>query len=362
MTFKKIDLRTYKIDETTSDLRLASNIYTNSGIMIAPKDTRLDTYMIGLMLKHGRTIITVWFKAEREAAAETSRGLVDSEREVERVKFVENYTKVEEQIVEVLDSVRAGKPIDIDKTYEMTSNMIDNMRNKNDIFLYMNHIRDYDGRTASHSNHVALVSNVFGRWLGLTKDDLAVLTVGGVLHDVGKIEVPQEIINKPGKLTRLEYEIVKEHTERGYQLLKKRDLPVDAVMGVYSHHERNDGSGYPRGLKGDEINVAAKAIAIVDIFEAMTTNRPYREAICPFDVIRTLEVGMYGDLDTELLLTFLKNIANNYVGGNVVLSDGTHGKVVFINPNNITRPIIQTVDDRFIDLTERANIKVVSLT
>jgi putative nucleotidyltransferase with HDIG domain len=364
MTFKKIDLTKLKIDDNLSRLRLAANIYSKIGILIAPKNTRLDVYVIDIILKHGRTLVTVW-QADKLADkdfVDKTREAVETDKELSFQKFQIEYKEADKQINEVLDAVRTGRPIDIDKTYEITNTMIENMNNKSDIFVFMNRIRNYDIGTAGHSNHVALISNVFGRWLGLPKDELALMTVGGVLHDAGKCEIPQYIINKPGKLTKVEYDIVKSHAEKGYQMLKDRDMPKDAIMCVYSHHERSDGSGYPLGLRGDEINFAARAVAIVDIFEAMTTNRPYRDAMCPFDVIRTLEVGMYGDLDTELLLVFLKNIAQNYVGGNVVLSDGSEGKVVFINPNNITRPIIQTFDDKFIDLSEKSNVKIVSVS
>jgi HD-GYP domain-containing protein (c-di-GMP phosphodiesterase class II) len=143
--------------------------------------------------------------------------------------------------------------------------------------------------------------------------------------------------------------------------LKKYDLPKGAVTCALSHHEKVDGTGYPHGLKGEKISFYAKCIAIIDIFDAMTSTRVYRVKRCPFDVIRQLEQGMYGDLDTELLLVFLKNIAENYLGAWVQLSDKATAQVVFIHPADISRPIVRTQNDKFLDLSKQRNLKIVSL-
>jgi putative nucleotidyltransferase with HDIG domain len=222
-------------------------------------------------------------------------------------------------------------------------------------------MQGHDVHTFSHSNNVAMLANVFGNWLGLSQNDLMTLTIGGMFHDVGKTEIPNEIITKPAKLTDSEYAIIKTHPLEGFEMLRKIDLPKEVTFCALEHHEKIDGTGYPNSKKGDSINYNSKIIAICDIYEAMTAKRVYRDKICPFEVIKSFESGMYGALDTELLLIFLKKIAENYLNAWVDLSNGTSAKIMFIHPAKIAQPIVQTEDEKFIDLAERTDIKILKI-
>lgn len=123
------------------------------------------------------------------------------------------------------------------------------------------------------------------------------------------------------------------------------------------HHERIDGSGYPMGVKQNQLNDYSRLVAIADIFDAMTSNRSYRKRICAFDVIRNLEDNYYGQLDMQFLLTFTKNIAYSYVGSYVRLSTGQVGVVVFINPTDLSRPTVRLSKD-VIDLSMKRDVKI----
>jgi HD-GYP domain-containing protein (c-di-GMP phosphodiesterase class II) len=127
------------------------------------------------------------------------------------------------------------------------------------------------------------------------------------------------------------------------------------------HHEKMDGSGYPMGVKEEKIGNMAKIITICDIYDAMTANRVYRDRICPFEVIKTFETKVYGELDTKYLLLFLKNIAYTYIGHWVRLSDGTEAEVMFINGAQLSRPLVRTKDEKFIDLSVEKRLYIDSL-
>lgn len=191
----------------------------------------------------------------------------------------------------------------------------------------------------------------------MSEEEGKLLTVAGVLHDVGKTKVDPVVLNKEGKLTNEEYEIVKKHSYLGYKMVEKSDLPEEIKSAVLMHHEKIDGSGYPMGLKGDKISKFAKIVCICDIYDAMTSNRVYRDKICPFDVIRSFEKSSLGVLDTEYLLIFLQNIAYTYVGSMVELSDGRTAEVVFINSANLSMPIVKC-DDSFMDLSQTSDITI----
>lgn len=136
-----------------------------------------------------------------------------------------------------------------------------------------------DPYTAGHERKVGNLAVEIGRKMKLSNKQIECIYVAGYLHDIGKISVPAEILSKPGKLSDIEYEIIKTHVKCGYDVLKKVELPWPVAEVVYQHHERVDGSGYPRGLKGNEIKVESKTIAVADVIEAMTAHRPYRPSL-----------------------------------------------------------------------------------
>lgn len=158
-----------------------------------------------------------------------------------------------------------------------------------------------------HSINVSLLSMVLGRRLGLDKGRLQSLGMGALLHDVGMAKVPPEILNKPGELTEEELAEVKKHPRQGHQLLSlAKNMPYDALNIVLNHHERWDGQGYPTGLSGENIPMLARLVKVVDTYDAMTSPRPYREAMAPPEAAVTLlnEAGV--SLDHELTVEFIK--------------------------------------------------------
>jgi len=157
-----------------------------------------------------------------------------------------------------------------------------------------------DPYTSGHAQRVAFLAETIARELGWDEDRLLALRLAGELHDIGKIGIPQDLLTKPGRLTRIEYQLVQEHVEKCHHLLKNIQFrfPLDEI--VYQHHERLDGSGYPRGLKGEEILPEARILAISDVMEAMTYHRPYREALGVEKALAEIKAGAGTRYDKEL--------------------------------------------------------------
>ena len=181
------------------------------------------------------------------------------------------------------------------------------------VFDMLHNIEDYNDSTYSHSLNVALISNVIGNWIGYNEQDLEVLTLAGLLHDIGKLMIPEDILKKPDKLTDEEFQLIKLHPIMGYDLIKDEDLDPRIKEAVLKHHERCDGSGYPSMLKGDNINEFAKIIAIADIYDAMTSKRSYREALCPFEVIRLFEDEGFQKYDATFNLVMDDKVKLSYL-------------------------------------------------
>lgn len=221
----------------------------------------------------------------------------------------------------------------------------------------MRALKDVDDLTYIHSINVSLICHLFGQWLKMDEHELGVLTLAGLLHDIGKLKIPKKIIQKPGKLTNDEYNVVKRHTAYGYEILKEKNIDNRIKEVALWHHERCDGKGYPYGLKGDKIPLFAKIVAIADVYDAMTADRVYRHGLCPFDVIDIFETEGLHQFDVKLIVMLLTKIAESYINESVRLSDGREGKVVLLNKERLARPVVQ-LEDGFIDLSQQVDLHI----
>jgi putative nucleotidyltransferase with HDIG domain len=217
-------------------------------------------------------------------------------------------------------------------------------------FDMLHNLRSSDDSVYSHSLNVAMIARILGRWLRWSRADLDTLILAGLIHDVGKVTIPPEILNKEEKLTDEEFALIRQHPQVGYDMVK--DLSIDERIkdAVLKHHERYDGSGYPSGLEGDDLDDFSTVIAIADVYDAMTAARAYRAPLCPFQVIREFERDGYQKFNTEVLLTFLRRIATTYQNNRVILSDGQAAKIILLNQHNLADPLVQLNDGSCIDL------------
>ncbi|WDC84736.1 HD-GYP domain-containing protein [Caloramator sp. mosi_1] len=235
------------------------------------------------------------------------------------------------------------------------------MEQKDNVIKFLSSFKAYDEYTYNHSLNVAFYSMLLGKWVGLSEEVITELTKAAVMHDLGKSKIPEEILNKKGPLNKNEFEIMKKHAQYGYEIAKQdKRISLEVLKGILMHHEKEDGSGYPLRLKGDNISLFAKIISICDVYDALTQERVYKGRMTPFDAFKIIEIDGYINFDIKILLTFLHNIASYYVGMQVVLNDGRAAEIVYITPQNVAYPIIK-IGDEIIDLMNRKDLKIVSL-
>jgi putative nucleotidyltransferase with HDIG domain len=228
--------------------------------------------------------------------------------------------------------------------------------------LCLNKVRSIDEYTYAHSLNVALLCSLLGSWLNLDESNIKRLTSCGLLHDIGKSKIPREILNKPEALTPAEFEEIKKHPTLGYKILEKNiAISKDVALGVLMHHEREDGSGYPLGLESSQISYYAKILAVVDVYDAMTSNRVYKKRQPPFDVLELYESEYLTKCDTGIMLTFLKHISSYYVGNIVKLNDGTEGEIIYINQNRISKPLVRLSNSSVVDISMHPHLKIVEM-
>lgn len=215
-----------------------------------------------------------------------------------------------------------------------------------DLTVNITDIRAADDYTFGHSVSVCTLSIVLGSILGLNDIELRDLGLGAILHDIGKTKVPLNILNKPGKLTPEENKIIKTHTTEGFEILRKCDvLNRNSVYVALGHHERFDGSGYPNGIKNDEINIFCRIVSVVDAFDAMCADRVYRKGVEVGKVIRYLNL-MGGKLfDGDIVKKFTEKVILYPNGVGVVLNTDEKGIVVRTNPENPLKPVVRICYD-----------------
>ena len=223
-------------------------------------------------------------------------------------------------------------------------------------FLY-NMLPSEDNLTHAHCLNSALIAGVFGKWSGLSDEDLDILVQCAFLFDIGKLKLPYNLIWKPDKLTDLEFEKIKTHTMIGFDLLKDLNLDQHILNATLMHHERNDGSGYPSKLVGKQIDRFAKYIAIIDSYEAMTSARTYRQSLNPFLVIENFEKKGFDKYDLEFIVPILTKVAQSQIGYTVLLSDGRKCEVKEINPAALSRPLLR-YEEEIVDLSKKRDLTI----
>lgn len=209
------------------------------------------------------------------------------------------------------------------------------------IMQCINGVRKIDEYLYVHSINVGFLNGLMGKWCGYDEHTVNKLIKIGLMHDLGKLKVSPNILNKPGRLTPLEYEAVKEHPKFGYRILQLsgEDDP-EILTGVLHHHERINGTGYPDQKKDKDIPTFAKITAISDFYDAMAAKRPYKEGIPPFAIFDQISQNNYSDLDKKHTKIFLENMAANLMGRTVLLSNGAVAKVEFIDRERMAYPLV----------------------
>jgi putative nucleotidyltransferase with HDIG domain len=350
-----------RTDEAVIGMVVAADVYSANDQLILTKGTRLDERMITRLRFYNIYGLHVYSgESDREPHVEES--YIEMLRSTpEFKKFNRTYV---ESVGKVADSfhniVTGGGDGDLDSLIEETDKILKEGRNGTHILEMLHGIRNYDDMTYVHSLNVSLICSIFAGWLKMSKEETRIITQAGLLHDIGKMLIPKDIIAKPARLTEDEFEEMKMHSIKGYQILKDKNLDIRVKYAALMHHEKCDGSGYPNGFKANQIEDFSKIVAIADVYDAMTSNRTYRQAICPFDVVENFEKDGFLKYDPGYLMTFLERIVQSYLHNGVRLSDGREGEVVMINKLSLSKPVVRCGNE-FVDLSKEPGLAIDSI-
>ncbi len=348
-----------RADQAEIGMVVASDVYTSSDQLVFLKGTILDKRMIIKLKIYNIFGLYIYPAGNEELKVESYLELVRSTREFK--KFTHSYVDTLKETENNFNRMIQGwDKLDIEKMLESTEHILKEGRNGIHVFEMLQGIRDYDDMTFVHSLNVSIIASVFADWLKFSPQEKRELTLAGLFHDIGKLLVPQDILTKAEKLTKQEFDLIKKHTDRGYQVLKDYPIDIRVKLAALMHHERCDGSGYPNGFRSDQIEAFSKIIAIADVYDAMTSNRKYRDAICPFAVVAEFEKDGYLKFDPKYLMVFMERIVQSYMHTIVRLSDGREGEVMMINKLTMSRPVVR-IGTEFVDLSREHHLSITAI-
>ena len=351
-------------------MKTAEDVFSYNNQMIVPRGSVLDDKMITRLEFYSVLAVRILDEKDPDGGdmppeTSTNDGISENSSYSQRIKNSKEFKKFEESFLKTTEEFR-GKlkniadtddPINAREMIDSVTDLITDDMTGGSVFDMLHNMRQYDDFTYMHSLNVAMICNVFAKWLGMPEKEIDILTLGGLLHDIGKLKIPDNIIRKPEKLSPAEYNIIKTHSLQGYNILKEKNVEEDVKQCALMHHERCDGSGYPLGLSSDKINTFAKIVAIADVYDAMTAARVYRGPLCPFKVISIFESEGLQKYDSHYLLTFLEHVTTTYMNNRVRLNNGMEGNVIFMNRNQYSRPMLQC-GDKFIDLSREPDLYI----
>lgn len=252
------------------------------------------------------------------------------------------HTKTKEAVVSIFSDIRMGNALKLDATVSLVNEINQSIARNSSALISLSRLKNADNYTYLHSVAVCVLMIALGRQLGLKDEALQQVGIAGLLHDIGKIFIPHEVLNKPGKLTDEEFNIVKTHPLKGWEILKDCSGVSELTLDVCRHHhERVDGKGYPDKLSGEELTLFARMGAVCDVYDAITSNRCYKIGWEPAESIRKMAEWKNGHFDEVIFHAFVKTVGIYPTGSLLKLKSGRLGVVTDQSKQSLTKPLVK---------------------
>ena len=265
-------------------------------------------------------------------------------KELEQAKEIQS--KAHNFVKELTESVKVGAALDIEMASEIVDEMVGSIARNRDALLSLVSIQNKDEYLFNHSISVSVMMASFCKFQGMDAEKIRIYSTGALFHDLGKTRIPDELILKPSTYSDEETELIKMHPQYGKEILSQLEtVDPEIIEVVYEHHERMDGSGYPNGLKGHDISLGGRMVSILDVYDALTSDRPHQKASTPTKVLKYLFESSPEKYDLELLQKFIQSIGIYPVGSLVRLASGFLAVVVESAKDNLLQPVVQLVYD-----------------
>jgi putative nucleotidyltransferase with HDIG domain len=335
--------------------KLISDSYNSVGLNLLSSGTVLDAGDISMLNRHNVDYVDIAPRvSEIEAVVEEEPSFQANPLQVS------SFNNAVEGIKEIFSTVQDGGSIRNETIESAFNPMIGIIQDEKDVVSLLLSLSSDDDYTLQHSVQVGMLSYYIAKWMNKSEKEALVIGKAGYLHDIGKSRIPLEILNKPGKLTKEEFEEVQKHTIHGYDIIRKSLKDDTLALVALQHHERMDGSGYPLRKFGYDIHSYSRIIAVADIYSAMISSRVYQQRRDLLYVLKELHRMSFGQLDPKITQVFIRNMIPNFIGKKVYLSDGREGTIIMTNPTDFFRPLIN-INGQFLDLSQLASLEITKI-
>lgn len=342
------------VDGLEIGMKLAQDVFNDQGQMIIAEQTELKESHIDRIKQLGIVYVLISLRSDI-----SQRFKLQADRdEILNAK----YQKSVDQFKQLYTNVKINSKIEIKDAETIMMPLLEEIDRGANLIEKIWQIQQNDEYTFEHSVQVSVFSALMGKWLKFNPQGIKELAMAGLLHDIGKCNIPDEILNKAGNLSASEFDIMKNHPILGYMMLVgSKDYYKDPVLqGVLQHHERCDGSGYPSAHVASQIHPYGRIVAVADLYSAMTSDRIYRKKVCPFVVAELLMHESSNGLDKFYVSQFLFKVTQYFIGNYVKLSNDAIGRIIMCERSHPHRPLIKVKDD-FIDLITEKDLRIIEL-
>ncbi|WP_416147292.1 HD-GYP domain-containing protein [Salipaludibacillus sp. HK11] len=321
------------------DRKLATDILSENGSILLREGMVITTSHIRLLRQNEIKTISVF--------GHTSfLEQLDQKCKVQHKPFIAAYRDQFNRLQELFNSTESDIEVDVKETLDAFDQLVTEALVSHSLLEFLQQLEGHEGYLLRHSIHVGLMTSLIAKLNHFPDEDVIEIGKAGLLHDIGMVKIPETIFNKADTLSTEEADAIFKHTEIGYDLLKKEGVSQYILDGAFYHHERMDGSGYPKERHGDEIPEVAQMIAIADVFDAVSSDRIFRKKQSPFKALSEVKKDIYDKrLSAVYGLPFINYMVSLYTGTEVYLSDGRTGKIVLFDAMNIENPLISIDED-----------------
>lgn len=341
----------------------AEPVVSNDMQIILQSNTEITSHLINLFGKWGIEYLCVkQLDKKYKVSDDPNTYLIQNQQDAEGVQFLVKYRKIASKSNNLFEYLRNNEYLPYDVFYDLAYDDLYQLISEKNILSYLYKVKPPLDYTYLHAVNVGIIAGLVGCWCGFEEKIVKMLILAGLMHDIGKVKIPQTILESTKPLNSHERSLIELHPVYGYHMVKNiNNIAPEIQYAILQHHERDNGCGYPRGLYSSGIHYFAKIVAVADVYDAMTSNRIYKDSVTPFDALEVLVNDMFTQFNGEYCKVFIRHAISVLTNSTVLLSDKTQAEVMHFGCFMSTKPVVKKSDGTLLDLNRTDDISIVEV-